>query len=366
MVPFLHVTTKVDGHPYDSLLADYGHGGFPTLMFADAEGESLGKPTDRTVAAFAGCVEALTSIDEVRVRAAAGDGEAQVQLLLFERALSRVKSEAFAERAAALRDKATAEQLARVDQVLIDDKVWDLAMKSYSGEQEAAVTGLLALHAAGKRPTASSRSASSMWSVLAQHAESAGDTELIRSCAAGMLADMPDDVGMQNWAQRLSDLADGLVKRDALQARADAGEAGLEAEILLTEARLGVVTLESFRARKKAALSVATNAERAELTQLEVDIELDELSSSFWRTQDRAPVGERMLALLEGKGPTPGEGPVRIAASCLHNWAWEDADLLDRCAKAIEARYAGNETVLKSAISMREAAVKQRAKSKSE
>ena len=364
VVPFLHVTTKIDGHPYDDLMAEYGHGGFPTLMFADADGKSLGQPTDRTVASFAASVEALTALEEVRARAAAGEGEAQVQLLLYERVLSRIKSQEFARLAAELRPKATPEQLVLLDQALVDDRIWDLAMQFYSGQQDAAVTGLLELHGAGKRPTPSSRSASSMWSVLAQHAESSGDTELIRACAAGMLQDMPDDEGMRNWSQRLTDLADGLAERDDLQARANGGEAGLEARILLIEGRLGVVTLESFRERKEAALAVAKPEERDELLQLEVDIEFDELSRTFWRTQDRDPVGKRMLAILEGDGLAPTEGPIRIAASCLHNWAWQDADLLDRCAAALETRYAGHETVLKSAASMREASKKLRADSK--
>ena len=137
VVPFLHITTKIEGRPYDDLLRKMGRGGFPTLLFLDAEGNKLASPRSRSVSSFAGSVAALTLIDATQAQAEAGDKAAAAQLLLFEVELGRVKSAEFDKRAAALEPAATQAHRTAFASARLDFRVTGLAERSYRGEKEA-------------------------------------------------------------------------------------------------------------------------------------------------------------------------------------------------------------------------------------
>ena len=337
-MPFLHITTRIDDHPYDGLLREKGFGGFPSLAFLDAEGEVVGQPRDRSVAAFAGARDALMAIDEVAARVEAGDEAAEVELLFLEFELGRVEGEAFDTRAAALRERMTDEQRARVDGIQLDAEAWGLVLEAYQGDREAALTSLLAMFRGGRMPTAGSRADGYVWNLLGDHARSTADSRLLRELVAALRARGGD----AELADGLEETATGLDERDALTARAEAGEAGLEAKILLIEARLDAVTLASFRERLDAALAAADEAETAELHQAHVDLEASTVVDEFWGGGDQPTLGARLLELLLAEeGPRPSEDMIGLVATPVFNWSWfhlEPATILAN-ADALEAAW---------------------------
>ena len=65
MVPFLHITTRIEGRPHERLLSQMGGTGFPTLMFLDPAGRKLLKyQGPRNVRGFE---ETLGNIDDYMV-----------------------------------------------------------------------------------------------------------------------------------------------------------------------------------------------------------------------------------------------------------------------------------------------------------
>lgn len=52
VVLFCHVTARIPGRKHDGLLTEKGGRGFPHLVYMDADGEVIGQPTGRSVAAF--------------------------------------------------------------------------------------------------------------------------------------------------------------------------------------------------------------------------------------------------------------------------------------------------------------------------
>jgi hypothetical protein len=369
VVPFLHVTTKIDGHPYDGLLKEKGFGGFPTLAFADAEGQVLGQPGERSVASFAAARDALVALPDVEARAAAGEPTARVELLLLEHALAKVRGPEFIERAAAVRGDATPEQIVRLDRILLDERARQFAMRTYQGderEKDAAIAGMRAMIAAGELPTPRGNAAITFWSALARHAEQTGDTALLSTCVERMPANLPADEGSERWIESLREKLVFLGRRDALVARVEAGEQGLEAQILVLEARLQAVTLARFRERLAAALRVATDDERAELARLEVECEVRELVDGYWSERERDPIAERLLVLIEGHGAALSDEALGLAGSCVAQWATSSKDpaRMERCAAALESAGGTHASAKRQAETLRAAAAKLRAAEK--
>lgn len=86
---FCHITSRIEGRAYDDLLSEKGGRGFPTLMFLEASGESLGEHQGpRTVE---GLTKTLGSVQKkakefatLRSKAEGGDRTAKAKLLVLE------------------------------------------------------------------------------------------------------------------------------------------------------------------------------------------------------------------------------------------------------------------------------------------
>ena len=86
---FCHITSRIEGRAHDDLLSEKGGRGFPTLMFLDASGESLGEHQGpRTVE---GLEKSLGSVQKkakefatLRSKAEGGDRTAKAKLLVLE------------------------------------------------------------------------------------------------------------------------------------------------------------------------------------------------------------------------------------------------------------------------------------------
>ena len=357
-MPFLHITTRITDHPYDGLLREKGFGGFPSLAFMDAEGEVVAQPRDRNVASFAATVEALGKLDAVQAKVDAGDEAAQVDLLLIEFELGRVAGEEFAERAAALREVATEAQRAQLDAIAIDEESWELIMQAFRGDRDEAMGKLLDMLNARRVPSAGSRSESYFWSLLGEHAQAQGDTDLLRRLARALEATKPTNEDLVKLVADLRETADSLAERDALAERAAAGEAGLEAKILLIELRLDADTHEAFAERLEAALAVATEDEAAELRQGGVDLEAASLVDAFWGGGDQKEIGERAMAMLLADGLRPSDEALGLMSTVLINWGWfelEPDDILARADQLAEA-WGDNEAMAQTVERLRKMA----------
>ncbi|MDF1798458.1 MAG: hypothetical protein P1V81_04730 [Planctomycetota bacterium] len=362
-MPFLHITTRITDHPYDSLLREKGFGGFPSLAFMDADGEVLGQPKDRSVESFAATADALVRIKAVAADAAAKKPHAATELLLLEYALGRVNDDEFLARADALGDDPSVAQAATISQTRVDVEAWGFIMEGYQGDAEAGLAGLLQMHADGRIPSPGGRQAMNFWTMIGDSAKDSGDAALLRKVAAGIRTSFPDgDEYMSDAAKRYEETAKGLDERDALAKRKAAGEAGLEAKILLVEGRLRATTFESFSGRLADALKVATEAEATELRQLERDIEVDGLVDQYWGGGDRGKVSARLVELATSLSPAPSDTTMRLAFGPLYNWAMgqDDADALERHADAMAARGGEGSTLADIAESFREIAAKKR------
>lgn len=82
VIPFLHVTTKIEGMKYDGLLQEKGFGGFPSLAFMDAEGNVIHKQGDRSVEGFTASMVALPKLADLEKRIAAGEKGLEYDYLL--------------------------------------------------------------------------------------------------------------------------------------------------------------------------------------------------------------------------------------------------------------------------------------------
>jgi hypothetical protein len=337
----LNVATHLDDVPYDKLLQEKGFRGYPSLAFMDAEGNVIGQPSDRTVAAFANTRDALVKVDAVRERADAGDQAAAVELLFLNFSLGTIEADALEAGVATLAEHATREQLAEAKQIGLDGRIYEMYASSFQDEDSDAPAKMLVLLEAGQLPTPGSRACTGFWSTLGEHARVSGDAKLLRRVAKGMRSDMSSDTRSMEQAGAYEETALGLDKRDALVARQTAGETKLEAQILLIEARLEAVDLDTFRERLAAAMAVATAEQKTELSQANVDLEVKDLMNSYWGGGDREAIHLRVIALLETNDPMPSadlEGLLR-APIYYYTRSITDPKVLDAHAAAISKRY---------------------------
>jgi hypothetical protein len=327
VVPLMHITTHIPGHPYDDLLKRNGGGGFPTLQFLDADGKVLAGVSVRTVETFEDALDALSRIDEARARAADGDPVAEADVLLMEHVLGKVEVSLFRERAAMLKGP-TKEQRARIDQTLVDLAIWEAVRFR---DEQAKAERLLGLLRDGKRPSDAPRYAVNFWSILGRWGSVTADAALLREVSAGIREQLGAESGMVSFADSLDRTAARVEHRDTLMHRLAAGESALTAEVLLLDAELGLVSIEAYRERMPAALEVA-DAEQAEaVRQGEVDLEVVALWTGFSRREfTPAVAGSRLFEILCGDGRRPSETPTRQALPIAARWAAENLVTLDK------------------------------------
>jgi hypothetical protein len=320
----------------------------------------LARPPDRSLAAIADCLDALVRYDEVEAGADAGEPVQVAELLLLDHALGALSLADFERRAPGVLEGATAEQRTALDRVRADLVVWDLVGASMEGDEgrRRAVDGMLALLETGARPSPTGKYAGNFWSTLAQHAQEVGDADLCRRCAAGMRADFPGDEQRVGWAERLEQLARGIDERDALVARRDAGETGLEAQILLLEVRLEIIGSAALRERLASALRDATPEEREELLQADVDFAVREAWTESFRPGGLERAGPVLYELLTGDGRRPSKMLHREGWRTLGRFALtqDDGELLARCAAGLRKAFPADEALAQLAARIEERA----------
>ena len=152
-VLFAHVTSRVPGEKYGNLLTEKGGQGFPYLVVLDAEGEIIGKPSGRSVDAFATCVK---KADRFATLSAKGDLSTaeKVELLVAKIGLGKVDlAKAKTERDAI--GKLGEDEAKQVADAIVDLEILD-ALKTAAPKTPEAAAALgkryYEMHQSGARP----------------------------------------------------------------------------------------------------------------------------------------------------------------------------------------------------------------------
>lgn len=330
----------------------------------DAAGAVLAQPRGRDVAAFDAAFTALGRLADLERRAAAGETGLDAEILLAEHTLGRVSSEDFERRAAELTEP-TPEQAAAIAQILVDNQVAELAGRARQGRAglEAAGEGLLALLEAGKRPSKALQPAATFWVTLARYGQEFHKPEVMRRALAGLAEDLPGEAQLKPLVASLTQGAERLERHADLKARVDAGEKGLEADLLLAEHAIGLVDGAAFKERAQALLETATVAQCAALHLALREVAFKEvLDTAFEGRQLKEDSVKALLALIE----EGGDPPPAIAGrtwSVLAAWAGQalDPDLMERCARGLRQAFPDNAAVRTRAERLEQDARKLRA-----
>lgn len=180
-MPFLHITTRIEGHPYDKLLTEKGGTGFPTLMFLDAEGRPLSdRSIPRSVKGFEQALERVQEFQALSEKAEAGDTTAAAQVLTRQLEWGWFPIDEAKRRVEAL-GKLPAKQKKELDQLLVDLEVKDVlsgvgrdsASRIAAGERFAAMWK-------DDHVPGGAQEQWSYWLMMADYAESTRDARLFK------------------------------------------------------------------------------------------------------------------------------------------------------------------------------------------
>jgi hypothetical protein len=150
---FCHVTSRVEGDAYQTLLQEKGGRGFPYLVWMDAEGNVLAKQGDRSVEGFDKTRKTLQAFLPLEAKAAKGDKEAGVDALIAGIELGRYDADQAKERLGKL-GTIPADKQKAIDGLLVNLEV-DGMMAEVGSPLQAVEVGrkFLAMEQAGRVPT---------------------------------------------------------------------------------------------------------------------------------------------------------------------------------------------------------------------
>lgn len=209
VIPFLHVTTRIEGRAHDGLLGEKGGRGFPTLMFLDAEGEILGEPGGRDVASFDKTLGALMAIADLEKRIAAGEKGLKDDLFIAQLAMNQFKTVAEIEEKAKSFKKLTKEQKATIAKAIVGKKV-EAAMNSMERGPDAQIKvgkKFKAIYDEGIYPEGDMEGP--FWGFLMEYAESERDAKTMEVA----LGHVKRIFGEQEWAKGLIEEKEASLKK---------------------------------------------------------------------------------------------------------------------------------------------------------
>lgn len=191
MIPFLHITTKVDGDPHQSLSQEKGGIGWPYLIAMDSDGTVIARNIEmreQSVATFRAVIdEEVPAYLALKTAAMSGDGEA---VLTFLRKRIDLANISFAE-ASAEREKLEdldATQAAVLDQSLIELEVDELfaSIKDRNPKAYAKAAPIAAKMAKADRIPKEQARARNFWRLVGMYAKASKDQELGKRASAAL------------------------------------------------------------------------------------------------------------------------------------------------------------------------------------
>ena len=175
-MPYLHITTRIEGRKDEGLFREKGGRGFPTMKFMDADGNVLGEPSGRDVASFETSLTSLMVVTDLEKRIAAGEEGLENELFLAKMRLGLLDLEEAKAQLAELKDL-TKEEKAEVAGFLVNLEVMGV-MDGVDSEEAALAAGakFKVMLDEGRIPTGDALGA--YWSLIMNFAESKSDIEL--------------------------------------------------------------------------------------------------------------------------------------------------------------------------------------------
>lgn len=214
VVPFLHITTRIEGMKYDGLLGEKGFRGFPSLAFMDAEGEVIHTQGDRSVEGFEKSLVALAKLKELEAKVAAGDKAAAWELLIAKWDLGMLEREDV-ETAKASMKELNDKQKAKLAWMLVELEVNELSAATRVRDAEQRK---VALEKAAKRfqeilaskHELGKDTAPTLWSTLMQWADENQNAEMFGKAVAFFEEHYKDEPRAERWLtglrERLAEL----------------------------------------------------------------------------------------------------------------------------------------------------------------
>jgi hypothetical protein len=202
VVPYLHIATRIEGHPYDNLYREMGVRGFPTLRFLDAEGNTITEQGDRSVEAFEATLVPVLELRSLSARVEAGEKGLEADLFLAELALGKIGFEEAREKAKGF-TKLTGEQKKRLGQLMLDAEIGHL-IAGVGRDNEAVLAAgkrIEELLATGKRPSPAVES--QLWSFLLRYADQKEDAALYGKAVDFMKKRYGDEPRAKAYLERL-------------------------------------------------------------------------------------------------------------------------------------------------------------------
>ena len=169
---FVHITTRIEGHPYDDLLVKNGFTGFPTLAILDQEGNVLTKDVGRSVDAMSQAIGGMAVLIDLEKREAAGEEGLEKSLFKARLRLGKID---LVEAKTKLADlEFTDAERKELDSILLGKEMMEWLMDPLGGP-DAAMTKVYEAYKAGRRPDSSEQSQSLYYQILLDAAEKAKD-----------------------------------------------------------------------------------------------------------------------------------------------------------------------------------------------
>ena len=193
-MPFLHITTRIDGMRNDDLLRKYGGTAFPTVMYLDAEGRRIMRHSGpRTVGGFEDSFEEVRDFLKLVEKAEGGDAKAATEAFIRQLELEWFEIEEARTRRAAL-EKVSSKQEKRIAQLLIDTEVRTVAR---GAGRDAAARQAAGKHfremLEEKQVPENPSQLYSFWTMIADHAEAQKDRKLFKKAVAYYDKTLGDD-----------------------------------------------------------------------------------------------------------------------------------------------------------------------------
>lgn len=201
VIPFLHVTTKIEGHPYDGLLREKGFGGFPSLAFMDANGNVIANQGDRSVKGFRETHASVKAFQDLQARVAKGEKGLEFELFVAEWNLGTLDYDKAKARVEGM-SKLNEEQRKQAKQIVQDAEVIQVA-NGVRDETAADAAGkrFHEMFAAGYRP--GPRAEARFWGMLANWADKNEKVDSLEQAVAWMSKTY---AGNERMAERLKAL----------------------------------------------------------------------------------------------------------------------------------------------------------------
>lgn len=184
VVPYLNITTHLEGRAHEDLLNAVGGRGFPTLKYMDGDGNVLGEPSGRSVEAFQTTLDAIEAIFKLEKRIDAGEEGLEVDLFLAKLDMGAYKFEAAKLKADSF-EKLTEAQQKKIAAKLIDLEVEHL-MSSLTSEEDVPAVAVRFKEMLGEGKMPSEEMAGMFWNILMFQAEKEKDVEIMEQGIAAL------------------------------------------------------------------------------------------------------------------------------------------------------------------------------------